>query len=276
MQIHEFAPNTLVKDKISEGEFTIAPIGDLQLMGSNDKQVALNRFKRHLEIVENEFPNVYYLGMGDYIDFMSPSNRESLKQAKGYDASREYIERAAYTLADEFLALVEKTKDRWLGLLSGHHFYESPDGTNTDQYIARKLEAPYLEKCGYISLTLARPDGKTRGTINIWCHHGVGSSKYPVSKLVNQVVPFWPEADLYFMGHMHACDHYRINRMVVRGQEVVEQNSLAVVTGGWLKSHTENQTSYIEEKMLSPRAVGQPIVVVKPYMDARGLFRRKL
>src|SRR3970282_685502 len=93
---------------------------------------------------------------------------------------------------------------------------------------------------------------------NIWAHHGVGSRKFPVGKLVDNVVPYWPEADVYLMGPMHECDSKKI----------------AGVTGGWLKGYVEDTETYIEEKMLSPRAIGAPVILVKTFQK-NGLFRRK-
>ena len=279
MELREFEPRVIAKEDFSEemSEFTIAPIGDLQLIDPDVegfRAVAVNAFKRHMAFVEDNFPNVHYIGMGDYIDFMSPSNRDSVGKAKMYQPTESFISVAARRLADDFLEIVQHTTGRWMGLLSGHHYYEFKDGTNTDQYIANALEAPYLNKCGYLTMRFQRPDDKNRGTINIWAHHGVGSRKFPVGKLVDNVVPYWPEADVYLMGHMHECDYKKIERMIARGGQIVENKAIAVVTGGWLKGYVEDTETYIEEKMLSPRAIGAPVILVKTFQK-NGLFRRK-
>jgi hypothetical protein len=280
MEIQDVEPKTLAGSDIGFEPFTIVPVGDVQLMDPRVPEYstwAKKAFVRHMEQVQAEHPNPYYIGMGDYIDFMSPSNRESFKHAKVYDASRHWIEESGRILTDQFLEVMApfNTKGRWLGLLSGHHFVEFQDGTNSDQIIARELGAPYLGICGHVSLRLRDRADKTRGTINIWSHHGSGARKYPASKLLNDVVPYWPEGDLYLMGHMHESDASRVNRMVIRGSEVVEHNALAVVTGGWLKAYTEGVTGYIEARSGHPRAVGAPVIEVHPYRDHRGLFRRE-
>jgi hypothetical protein len=280
LELHEVSPEKLAGKDIGFEPFTIVPVGDVQLLDPRIPEYstwAKKAFVRHMSRIRDEHPNPFYIGMGDYIDFMSPSNRESFKHAKVYDSSRHWIEEGANILTDQFLELLEPfdTKGRWLGVLSGHHFAEFSDGTNTDQRIARELDAPYLGMCGHVSLRLRDDSSKTRGRINIWAHHGVGSRRYPSSKLVADVVPYWPEADLYLMGHMHESDAARINRMVIRGSEVVDHNALAVVCGGWLKGYVEGVDSYVSNAMLRPRAIGAPVIEVHPYRDNRDLFRRE-
>jgi len=262
--------------------FTIVPIGDLQLMSQGIESgvtVNLSRFKQHLKYIEKTYPNPLYLGMGDYTDFMSPSNRDSMKQGKIYAQSREYIEEAAIELADQFVDLVTHTKGKWLGVLTGHHFYELKDGTTTDQFIARELDAPFLGRVAHITVIFRRKDGgtkKTDGRLNIWAHHGEGARKYPAGKIVDNVAPHWPEVDLFFMGHMHESDSARIARYTVdNAGDIVTRNSLAVVTGAWLEPVTAGASSYVEDKILRPRATGAPVVVVEPYLDEKRRVRRK-
>ncbi|MEE8114918.1 MAG: hypothetical protein V3T23_11270, partial [Nitrososphaerales archaeon] len=238
--------------------------------------VNLAGFRKHLKYIEDTYPNPLYLGMGDYIDFMSPSNRDSIKKSKIYSQSREYIEDSAVDLANKFISLVEHTRGKWLGLLTGHHFYELKDGTTTDQHIASWLDAPYLGRCAHITVKYVNKNGKTDGHLNIWAHHGEGVRKYPAGKIIDNVAPHWPEVDLFFMGHMHESDSARIARYVVDSAgDIVTRNSLAVVTGAWLEPYTAHVGSYIEDQVLRPRATGAPVVVVEPYFDEKGRRKKK-
>lgn len=276
MELIDFQPAVLSSTEVSNQVVTIAPIGDIQYM-ENDG-FAKQRFKDHLKMIEDEFENVWYLGMGDYIDYMSPSNRAAVSQARVYDSSRKSLDDQGRALVDALYDnILYKTKGRWLGLLKGHHYWEYSDGSGTtDMELARALDTVYLNQCALIELKFLREKGWARGTVNIWAHHGTGSAKYPASKLVNNVVPHWPEVDLYLMGHMHDSDFKPIARMVKRGNQIVDHNALAAVTGGWLKAYKEGTPTYIEEKMLAPRALGAPIIQVRPYLDERRLFRRKI
>lgn len=279
MEVILHAPERFALTEVDSTEpFTIVPIGDLQLMSQGIESgvtVNLKAFKRHLEYIEKTYPNPLYLGMGDYIDFMSPSNRDSIKKSKIYSQSREYIDEAASQLALEFVNLVQHTKGKWLGILTGHHFYELGSGITTDQMIADRLDAPYLGRVAHITVKF-RNKTKVDGHVNIWAHHGEGARKYPAGKIVDNVAPHWPEVDLFFMGHMHESDSARIARYTVDSAgDIVSRNSLAVVTGAWLEPHTAHAGSYIENQMLRPRATGAPVVVVEPWTDEKRRKRRK-
>ena len=276
MELTDITPNVLSSTEVPNQIFTLAPIGDIQYMNSDG--FARQRFKDHLKMINDEFENVWYVGMGDYIDFMSPSNRESMKHARVYDSSRQSLDDKGRALIHELYdKILYQTSNRWIGLLKGHHYWDYSDtGTNTDQELATLLGTVYLNQCAHIEVKFMREKGWARGSVNIWAHHGVGSRKYPVSKLMDSVVPHWPEVDIYLMGHMHDSDFKPVARCVRRGDEIVSHNALAAVTGGWLKAYKEGAPTYIEEKMLAPRALGAPIIQVRPYRDGRGLFRRKI
>ncbi len=279
MEVISYTPERFALTEVDSREpFTIVPIGDLQLMEQETeagKTVNLDGFKQHLKYVENTYPNPLYLGMGDYIDFMSPSNRDALKKAKVYEASRQLIDKAAEDLAMEFVDLVSHTKGKWLGLLTGHHFHELGSGITTDQLIASELNAPYLGRVAHITVKYVNKT-KSDGRLNIWAHHGEGARKYPAGKIVDNVAPHWPDVDLFFMGHMHESDSARLARYTVDSSgDLVTRNSLAVVTGAWLEPHTQGVGSYIENAVLRPRATGAPVVVVEPYADEKNRKRRK-
>ncbi len=280
METISYSPERFALTEVDSNQpFTIVPIGDLQLMSQNiegGKTVNLSGFKKHLKYIEKTYPNPLYLGMGDYIDFMSPSNRDSMKKGKIYEQSRQYIDEAAVELAEAFITLMEHTRGKWLGILTGHHFYELGSGITTDQYISEALDAPYLGRVAHVTVKYQNSNGKVDGRLNIWCHHGEGARKYPAGKIVDNIAPHWPEVDLFFMGHMHESDSARIARYTVDAAgDIVPRNSLAVVTGAWLEPHTAHVGSYIEDQMLRPRATGAPVVVVEPYSDEKGRRRRK-
>jgi len=279
METISYTPERFALTEVDSTEpFTIVPIGDLQLMSQGIESgatVNLSGFKKHLKYIEKTYPNPLYLGMGDYIDFMSPSNRDSIKKSKIYEQSREYIDKAAEDLAMEFVELLNHTKGKWLGILTGHHFYELGSGITTDQLISSKLDAPYLGRVAHITVKYVNKD-KVDGHLNIWAHHGEGARKYPAGKIIDNVAPHWPDVDLFFMGHMHESDSARIARYTVDSSgDIVTRNSLAVVTGAWLEPVTAGVSSYIENQVLRPRATGAPVVIVEPWTDEKRRKRRK-
>ena len=83
--------------------------------------------------------DAWFLGMGDYIDFLSPSGRQKIAAAGHYEAALKSIDDRALDLMHEVYAMFLKpTKGRWLGMLEGHHFAQLRDGTTTDMRLDRK------------------------------------------------------------------------------------------------------------------------------------------
>ena len=101
---------------------TICPIGDLQWAG-DEKDLAYDHLNEHIAGALKR-PNPLFIGMGDYIDFASPSNRERLEQARLYDTAVKVISAATKDLVDEVYDKVLKpTTGKWIGLTQGHHHF---------------------------------------------------------------------------------------------------------------------------------------------------------
>jgi len=93
--------------------FVVIPIGDIQWAGDS-KQVALDQLKA--TIARGMEKDAWFVGMGDFIDFMSPSNRQRITGAALYDSAMDVIDNAATDLVQELYEKVLKpTKGRWLG-----------------------------------------------------------------------------------------------------------------------------------------------------------------
>lgn len=262
MELIELAPEVVAKKQIPREEITVAPLGDLQL---GSKNFAESSFKDHLSWVGDNFPNVWYLGMGDMIDFMSPSNRTRYSDAKFYDDTRSQIDDLARRQNEKVYGLLKQTEGRWLGLLSGHHFHEYSDGGNTDIDLCQMLGAPYLGYCASVEVGFARDDGKgNRGSIQIWAHHGVGAGKQPLGKLERDIVPHFPGHDIFLMGHYHMSESKDFPRLVRSGKQIISRPAVLACTGGWLKGYTSGTSGYVERGMLKPRVIGGMVIQVNP------------
>jgi len=254
----------------------LMPVGDIQWIG-NPKGVALKMLQRHIEW--GVAHNAYFIGMGDYIDTFSPSNRQRLNSAALYDSALEHLDNAAEALVEDiFQKALAPSKGRWLGLLEGHHYHKFRDGTTTDQLLADKLGAPFLGTSAYVRLLFQRSGPKgTRGSVLIWCHHGVGGGitvGAPLNKLAHVVRGF--EADIYLMGHFTSKDGKPLDRIEPvyphkAPPRLVHRTKLMVCTGGFMKSYVPNSMdgrtprgNYVEQKMLMPASLGGPLVRISP------------
>jgi len=259
-------------------ETLLLPIGDVQYAGGGKNDpCAVDRLKRWIE-EGLKHPNVYFLGLGDYIDVASPSNRARITEARLYDSVRDMMEDAAAGLVAGFLDIMKGTEGRWLGLLEGHHYFEFEDGTTTDTRIAQALKAPFLGDSAMIKLLFA--DGKAIRTSSvIWCHHGVGGgllTSAPLNRLEHVLKSF--DADIYLIGHHHKKVAAPMDRVYVRWDKrppkLEHKTAILACTGGWIRSYLQGhqragraQGIYVEQKMLSPTALGG----IKLWLRPRGV-----
>lgn len=257
-------------------EILLMPVGDIQWAG-NESQVALGMLKRHIAWgVEH---NAYFIGMGDYLDTFSPSNRQRLRGAAMYDTAMEAIDAKAKELVDELFAkALAPSKGRWLGLLEGHHYHQFEDGTTTDQYLATLLGAAELGTSAYVEMKFKRVGPQRRSdSLLIWAHHGTGggtSISAPINKLAPMMQAF--EADIYIMGHFTSKDgkpvDYARPLFTREGKaRLIYRTKILACTGGFMKSYRVGAKSghaprgnYAEQRMLRPAALGGVLIKIRP------------
>jgi hypothetical protein len=252
----------------------IIPLGDIQYTGMKGV-TAIDTLKR--VIAKGQEIGAYYIGMGDYIDAFSPSNRQRLRGAALYDTAEEVIDDAARALTEELYRTVLKpTTGRWIGLLEGHHFAELKTGQTTDQYLCELLQARFLGTSAFVRLQLVYKGGSCK--VVLWAHHGSGGGAKacaPLNKMEN-IAPYWGGVDVFLMGHTTKGPVVAINRVEPRwsgpgGPELVHRKVFFVSTGGFARSYTLESKSgrtprggYAEQRMLPPSVLGTPIIRIRP------------
>lgn len=252
----------------------IAPIGDIQYAGARGP-TAKDLLKRHLDRCLEL--NAWYVGLGDYIDFLSPSNRQRLKAAALYDTAEDVIDDKAIDLTLElYQTYLKPTKGRWLGMLHGHHFATLKTGETTDQRLCQLLDTKFLGTSAFIRLQFLLKES-LRANLTIWAHHGCGGgmkSAAPLNKLEN-VAPYW-DADIFLLGHMTKMATAPVNRISPRwhgrgAPDLVHRKIMLVGCGGFAKSYVVGakqgrvpMDDYVGQRMLNPASLGAPIIRVTP------------
>jgi hypothetical protein len=258
----------------------LLPVGDIQWAG-DESEIALSMLKAHIRWgVEND---AYFLGMGDYIDNFSPSNRDALRGAKLYDTARKALDKSAEKMVKEiYEEALKPSRGRWLGLLEGHHYHDFLDGTTSDQMLARMLGTTFLGSSAYVRLTFGYPESAaTRlprtGSVLVWCHHGVGGGRR-ISGPLNQLdqLPAHFAGDIFLIGH-----HTKKVAAPIDWCEPVylpggppslrHRTKILACTGGFLKGYRPGamtgqvpRGNYVEQKMLSPVALGGVLIRIRP------------
>lgn len=252
------------------------PIGDVQWSGEEDA-VALDMLKRHIAWGVKQ--GAWFIGMGDYIDTLSPSNRARLRGAALYDtAVKAFDHDASARVKELYDRALKPSRGRWLGLLEGHHFFQYRDQTTSDQELAKMLECPFLGTSAYVRLVFPRNNtSSTTGQVTLWAHHGAGSSSAAGGAInrIERVMRSW-DADIYLMGHHHKVgaqpmDYVRPVFPSHGKPHLIHSTKMLVATGSFLKGYVVGSNDggiprggYVESGMMNPVQLGAPLVRIRP------------
>lgn len=269
------AIRTIYVDRKRKG-IDICPFGDIQRGAVGCDNKAYIKFLNW--VYENK--HVYLIGMGDYDDFLSPSNRTRVRDI--YDDALKKLDDTAIESADRHVKELSPIKDRLLGLWEGHHYWRFSYinhplyGKTTTQYMCEKLGVPYMgDGVGFYRLYL-KYGGRLRGAITIFGGHGIGCSRtagLSLRQIEDTTRNF--DADIYIFGHQHKKVASRGNTRLYldRFNNVKSKVIVCARTGSFLRGYYEGDSAgYIEKALLPPVDVG----VVKIHCDIKHNTRKRV
>lgn len=268
--------------EVKTDEVHLYPVSDVQIGAVG---VAKEFFREYIEEGIAD-PLGRFIGVGDYTDSISPSNRRLLNvayEAGGlYDTPRAMLDAAAQEHVKEFLHLVRGTEGRWDFLLKGHHLHEyirkNDDGTKTirttDHDIAEALGAPYLgepgQTIGSAMVSYVFPPVKRGGTkpvLRVYAVHGQGGGgtfSGPLNQLEKMMRAF--NVHIYMTAHHHkavAAAATQLNSDPNAETSLRATDARILGTGSWLRGYMPNEVTYAEDGLMVPLAVGGVIVTAK-------------
>lgn len=266
MQVAEF--------KVDAPEMTLSPIGDIQYGASG---CDVEKLKRHID--HGNERGWYYIGMGDYLDPGSPSNRRSIEGADLYDSVLDMLDDAMCRQADTLGHLLN-APGHWLGLVEGDHGLPLSNGEPIDHYLAETLGCPFLGTSAFVEVKFA----DCPVTLTIWAFHGkITSSANPTGltlDFVRKQAAF--DADIYLMGHAHQLYAVRRDQLfpakIGRRYKIKHRTKIYAATGSFLNGWQTDSESpqgypkggYVEQAGLVPTPTGGPVINIRPEKREEG------
>lgn len=257
--IHEF--NIDIKN--INKPISLYPFGDVH---RSSPACDVGRWKDFLREASQD-PNAYFLGIGDYDDMSSTSEREIINSHKLHDSTRRTLEDLYNKHNEQFYREISFMKGRIIGLIEGNHYSEYKDGTTTTMKLAGLMDTKYLGVATFIRLHFNYYGGKT--SLDIWAHHGAGGGRLPGSSL-NRVVQMSEsaDADLYFMGHTHGKSLGFVPKLVLKntknGVRLKHKRQLFARTGSFLKGYEPGYASYVADAAMNPTDLGFVKITMTP------------
>ena len=245
---------------VKGNEIHLYPVCDVQVGCTG---VDLRGFQEYIDEAMAD-PLAHFVGVGDYTDGVSPSNRRMLRSAfvKGelYDTAEKMLEGASERDVMTFLDIVKPTRGRWDFLFEGHHFWQRPDLRTSDQDIADYLGCPNLGR----GAALVSYQFKTGSPLVMYALHGGGagdSFAAPLNRLERQMRAW--TAHIYLTGHHHkltAARAVKLDRAPESTTQLSATDSVLVAAGSWMHGFVEGTVSYAEEGQMVPLATGAPVI----------------
>lgn len=217
-------------------------------------------------------PRSYFLGMGDYDDMSSASERAILTDHRLHESTIDTLEQVYLRSTMRFAKEIEFMKGRLIGLLGGNHFGTFQSGITTDQKLAEMMGCKYLGVSSFVRLSFKNVAKRVRTSrsVDVWAHHGKGASRL-VGGSLNRVEQMLEsaECDVALMGHDHKKSiGDKIKLTLSMGQGNLRVSHRKVIfgrTGSFLRGYVDGERSYVADGAYPPLDLG----VIKIEMTPR-------
>jgi hypothetical protein len=239
--------------------------GDVHRDSPNHAHKAWQEDLAHFKTLKH----AYFLGMGDYFDSTSTSERDCLGRMSA--EMHETLARDLNALQAEKVKMMAREmafmKGRVIGLLGGNHYWKFNHGGTTDTELARLLETKYLGVSSFIRMTINA--GKRVFALDIWAHHGAGNSRLPGGSInrVDQMREH-AEADFFIMGHDHkraavpATPRLYLRNSSRNGLSVKHRQQWLIRSGSYLASYEPGVANYNVDAARGPSSLGHVKMVI--------------
>jgi predicted phosphodiesterase len=257
--------------------YKIWGIGDTHLYSACCIEERIRRLIREIEAD----PLSYWIGLGDYADCIDQYD-------KRYDSSEiDPSKRDAFFgylsdhIVDDITKLFYPIRHKCIGMCLGNHewSYENRKNIPTISRVCDRLSTArnrvrYLHYSAIFDVAFCK--GKKRVLRKFYVHHGAGAATTTGGK-VNRVTKFADiaDCDVAMVGHGHEIVGIPIVRLAQdENYDLVEREMMAIMSGSYLATYRQGQTSYGERKGYKPVPLGSAAVTFVPDTGWMGMERR--
>lgn len=261
-------------------------IWNLSDLHVGNKSCALKMLQRDIDIIKDD-PNSFWIGGGDYADYIGFTDKRFDPDCVAENISVSDLGKLGKKLTDDVIELFRPISNKCLGLLFGNHeakYERWNEQQGLHHYMCVELGVPDLSYSALFDVVFVRtktkkielysePQYKQRYTkvhsnqFRFFVHHGAGFATTAAGKL-NKLISFFNsfDADIYMCGHVHDQTGKRDVTIGAdtRCKKLTQRHKLGVISGGYLKTYSEDVTGYGEMRGYSPTCLGAARVFITP------------
>lgn len=253
---------------VKKGEWIyIEPLGDLHIGNvAFEEQKLLER----IEAIKKD-PNRYWIGMGDYIDAISPWKKGDIDKR-----FEENVFLSSYPTLnkqiDRFIEIMKPIKDKCLGLLWGNHEWGKMEVSDFEKNFCEPLETVFLgARCFVILRVYDARSNRHLGDWKIFAVHGsyTGVRTGGAFNRIQDLAGIF-DADIYLHAHTHAKGFQQDYRITIeqRGRKIFVREKPVIfgLTGGFINPFALNREVYFDKKAQPRRIrVGTITIAIDPW-----------
>lgn len=263
----EYGENKLkiVEHILPSRDVIVCPIGDTQYGNPACSVKYVNRYLNWTkELAFRVGAQRRFIGTGDYLDLMSPSNRARYRASGLYSSTLRTLRDLAVepTVRQTYELLGPHLTGETVALCQGHHWMHfdeeglkdesGQEHFHSDKWLAAMVGAPFVQ--GAVLVKFVFPSGRI---YRILATHGQGngaSLSYGINKLDKQSSS-WEAIDAFAMGHSHKAGIVASTRIREEDGKLVSRQVPLITCGGFMKAYLVDEVNYPEEQQLSSLAL---------------------
>lgn len=237
----------------------IVPIGDLHGWAWNHSDHTFNLFQRWYSRRKRDGLTMTALGMGDYGDWFSTSERENVYHGKLHSTNEDKNYARLKCECEQLAERLGFMSGDFMGVLEGNHQGYVRNGLSTDEYLAKLLKCRFLGVEADINLTFRYKDYKPK-TFRIRAHHGsgggcgttLGASLNSLQRTAQTLDNF----DFVFMGHDHKKVAGKFTKIGAGSDGLYDRDMVLMRTGGFQIGRESGHCSHVSDSGMAPTSLG--------------------
>ena len=258
----------IINYRLANPEIKLYLLGDIH---AGTIHCVEHEVKRKIDELKNS-KNTYWLGMGDYAEFITPKDKRFDPSLKSI---AEWVEpdNLGHSQTKRLTELFTPIKHKCIGLLYGNHENSIRifNHENVQQNLCDALGVDNLGYSCFIRLHFQRENSTERHLITGAFTHGSSGAITEGAKLM--ALMRWMrsmDADIYGYAHLHDYLEKSYSRMVVidknnKQGKIKSKVVSGVTTGSWFRTYTQGiQSSYGEQKCYPPTEICCAMFTINP------------
>lgn len=244
---------------VEENDLELFIFGDIH---RDTDSCDVDRWKKYIQFSKGfNQKKCLYLGMGDYVDFASTSEKKKLLAANLHETTIDKFDNIAKKDIIGLSKEMSHMKDRMIGIIGGNHVWNFANGKNSDELLAEEMRTKYLGWLSYIRIVVGSTHNRTMSFDIVACHGKAGGKLLGTSiNQVDDLRKIFPFANLFIMGHDHKLSATPATILHAEtcedGIRIKQKEQRLCRSGSFKKTYTPGTGGYEIGKLYQPSILG--------------------